>query len=74
VVVFFHGRERPCDAVYGSVANEDGVLVRLGSLTDYQGNMTPIVEGSDFAFDLTAEADGGTAPRMTPDSDDIPAR
>ena len=61
VVVFFHSTERPCDVVYGSVATENGALIRLGSLDDYQGNMVPIVERSDFLFDLADDADGGAA-------------
>jgi hypothetical protein len=74
VIVFFHGRQRRCEAVYGYAVNDDEPLIRLGSLSDYQGNLKPIIEGSDFLFDLTEEADGGAAPQVSPDSGDIPAR
>jgi hypothetical protein len=74
VIVLFHGRERSCEAVYGYSVNDDDPLVRRGSVSDYQGDMKPIVEGSDFLFDLTEEADGGAPQPAGPDSGDIPAR
>ena len=74
VVVFFHGRQRQCEAVYGYAVNNDEPLVRLGSLSDYQGKLKSIIEGSDFLFDLTEEADGGAPHPIAPDSGDISAR
>jgi len=52
VVAFFHSREPGCDDVYGSADDCNGSLVRVGTTSDYRGDLARRFEESSFVFDL----------------------
>jgi hypothetical protein len=53
VVVLFHSHEGPCDKIFGVDSEAGDALVELGSIADYRGDMTAIINASELRFDLT---------------------